>query len=60
MVIDTAAIIPIIVGVYATMNGFGLPPRKAARLRPSTKKILKWLGPIVIIFGLFLLFGVFG
>jgi hypothetical protein len=46
--------IPIIGGLYATALGFGWFQRPAsAAMNPKLRDCMKWLGPLVIAFGLF-------
>ena len=47
------AIVPFLGGLYATLIAYNVVSVKYT-INPSIKKLLKWLGPLVIVFSIFL------
>ena len=56
MNLNLEGIIPIAGGVWASLIGYGLVPIKSEAFKQKWQSQLKWLGPLVVAFGLLLLF----
>ena len=56
MNLNLEGIIPIAGGVWALLMGYGLIPIKSGALKQKWQSQLKWIGPLVVAFGLLLLF----
>jgi hypothetical protein len=56
MNLNLEGIIPIAGGVWASLMGYGLAPIKSETFKLKWQSQLKWLGPLVVAFGLLMLF----